>query len=149
MNLGGHGVGLHDLHSGIFIPNYDNKDDTELEEGEVIAIEPFITNARKNTVVESDTCEIYQFAEATAARNQTARDVLVKIVENYPSEPFAVRWLGGAASSKFSLYAAIHELLVNGAIIPHPMLVCASEGLVAQAEAELLVEKGGCKVLTA
>ncbi len=148
MNLGGHGVGVHDLHSGVFIPNFDNKDDTVLEEGEVIAIEPFITNAKKNTVVESDICEIYQFSHAGAVRARNARDLMVKIIANYESEPFAVRWLGGTVNSDFGLYAGIRELLMNDIIISHPMLICASEGLVAQAEAEILVEKDGCKVLT-
>jgi methionyl aminopeptidase len=149
LNLGGHGVNVHDLHSGVFIPNYDNHDETTLEEGDVVAIEPFITDAKKNTVVESDICEIYQFSGNAPVRTREARNVIARILINYPSEPFAVRWLSDVVESRFGLYAAIRELLMNDAIIRHPMLVCASEGLVAQAEAEILVEKDSCKVLTA
>jgi methionyl aminopeptidase len=36
-NLGGHGISEEDLHADIFIPNYDNGDDTALEEGQVVA----------------------------------------------------------------------------------------------------------------
>ncbi len=42
-NLGGHSIERYVLHSGVFIPNYDNKKKDKLKEG-VYAIEPFSTN---------------------------------------------------------------------------------------------------------
>ncbi|MEM0147582.1 MAG: M24 family metallopeptidase, partial [Candidatus Micrarchaeaceae archaeon] len=39
-NLGGHQIKKNELHAGLFLPNYDNGDETVLEEGMVIAIEP-------------------------------------------------------------------------------------------------------------
>jgi methionine aminopeptidase len=71
-----------------------------------------------------------------------------EIKEKYPSEPFAVRWLSNVVDSKFSLYAAISELVRAGAIESHPVLIEVTNGLVAQTESLMLVEKDGCKVLT-
>jgi methionyl aminopeptidase len=42
-NLGGHSIERYNLHSGLFIPNYDSKENKELKEG-VYAVEPFATN---------------------------------------------------------------------------------------------------------
>ena len=147
MNLGGHGVGRHSLHADLFIPNYDNGSDDELEEGKVIAIEPFATTG-KGMITEGDTCEIYSLNGDAPVRSQGARQILAEISSKYPSEPFAVRWLSNIIPSKFGLYAAIQELVRSGAIEPYPTLIEVSKGLVSQAEVSMLVEKDGCKVLT-
>ena len=148
MNLGGHGIEENELHTGSFIPNYDKSDDTLLEEGTTIAIEPFITTtAGKGQVTEGDSAEIYSYTEGTIPRGDGARKLLKEIEAKYPKNPFAVRWLG-QGMTRFSLYSAVSELYRNGCIAPSPVLVEISKAPVAQAEAELLVEKGGCKVIT-
>ncbi len=148
-NLGGHGVSEHDLHSEIFIPNFDNGDTTTLKEWQVIAIEPFATTANGRGIVhDSDTFEIYGFVEAAPVRSQNARSILAEIASKYQSEPFAVRWLSNILPSKFALYAAVRELLVAGAIESYPMLIEAAGGTVSQSEKEMLVTKDACEVLT-
>lgn len=146
-NLGGHELHTHDLHAGLFIPNYDNLDQTKLEEGMVIAIEPFVTNG-KGLVVNSDIFEIYGYVTTTNIRSNDARMLLQEIESKYNSEPFAVRWLSNIIDSKFRLYAAIGELMRAGSIEPYPTLVEANKGLISQAEAQLVVEKDSCRVLT-
>ena len=147
-NLGGHGVGEHDLHSKVFVPNFDNGDETELEDGEVVAIEPFATSGKKGLVTDSDICEIYGFVGPTPVRNPDARKVLDEIMNKYSSEPFAVRWLSNVIPEKFKLYVAVKELWRSGALTPYPMLIGLGGGNVSQAEAELLVTGDGCEVLT-
>ena len=140
---------MHDLHAELFIPNYDNGDFTVLEEGMVVAIEPFVTTAdAKGLVVDSDLCEIYSYIGDFPTRLQDSRTLLQHIAKENPSEPFAVRWLSDLVSSKFRLYAAVAELLRVGAIEPHPTLVEASGKNVAQAEAQIVVGKDGCEVIT-
>ncbi len=146
-NLGGHGIERHNLHSDPFIPNFNDGSDAVLEEGMVVAVEPFATDGR-GLVTEGSTCEIYQFAEEAGVRQQTARQLMAEIARSYRDEPFAVRWLAGTAQSKFSLYAAIQELVRAGVIEPHPTLVEIGNGFVAQAEAMVVVEKDGCRILT-
>ncbi len=148
-NLGGHGVGQHDLHSEIFVPNFDNGDTTTLTEDQVIAIEPFATTANgKGIVNDSDTFEIYSFAGAAPVRDPETRKVLAEIASKYGSEPFAVRWLSNVIPSRFGLYKAMRELLVAGAIESYPMLVEAAGGTVSQSEKELLVTRDSCEILT-
>ncbi len=146
-NLGGHGVRVNDLHSDPFIPNYGNGDDTVLNEGDIIALEPFATSG-KGYVVNSDFYEIYGYVGEAATRNGDARIMLKEIEKSYRDNPFAVRWLSGLFSSSFSLYSAVRELLRVGAIEVYPALVESGKGLVSQFEHEMVVEKDGCRVLT-
>jgi methionyl aminopeptidase len=147
-NLGGHGVGIHALHSGIFIPNFDNGDTTKLNEGETIAIEPFATNGKKGIVIEGDFCEIYQFDTEVSVRSPNARKLLNEIKTKYASEPFAVRWLSEIVDSSFGLYSGISELFKAGVLSAYPVLIEQSNGLVAQTEVEVLVGNDSCEVLT-
>lgn len=146
-NLGGHGVGSHNLHADVFIPNYDNGDDTILTEGMVVAIEPFATTG-KGYVVDSDVREIYGFVESTQMRSADARELVDELETKYPSEPFAVRWLSNRVNSKFRLYAAMLELSRHGVVESYPTLVEAGSGIVSQSEVEVLVQKDGCEILT-
>lgn len=148
-NLGGHGVERHDLHSGFFIPNWDDGSKDVLKEGTVVAIEPFATSiGAEGMVTEGDTCEIFSYVEDASVRSPVARQLLSQIRESHQHDPFAARWLSTPGVSRFSLYAGMQELLRSGALEPHPTLIEVRKGLVAQAEAEVLVEKDGCKVLT-
>ena len=146
-NLGGHTVKTHELHSDIFVPNYDNGDDTKLEEGMVVAIEPFATSG-EGMVSDSDTCEIYSFDTEAQVRLKEARLLQDEIKKSYAHEPFAARWLSSVVPSSFGLYAGIAELARAGALTRYPTLVEVGKGLVAQSELEVLVEKGGCRILT-
>lgn len=145
-NLGGHGISENGLHTGLFIPNYDNGDDTTLEEDMIIAIEPFATTG-KGFVADTSVCEIYELASEGVPRSQDARILLREIVQKHSKNPFAVRWLSHLMDSKFRLYAAMHALLTSGIVEPYPVLVEVSSGLVSQAEAQMLVQKDGCDVI--
>ncbi len=147
-NLGGHGVDKHDLHSHPFIPNYDNGDEDELEEGTVVAIEPFATTDGIGMIKESNICEIYEFAGEAPVRLPNGRTVLKIIMEQYQYEPFAVRWLMNDVKDRFVLYSGIGELVRSGALVAHPMLTTVGKGIVSQAEAQVLVTKDGCEILT-
>ncbi len=146
-NLGGHTVKTHELHSDIFIPNYDNGDETTLEEGMVVAIEPFATDG-KGMVTDSDICDIYGFNKEAQARMKESRQALEEIKSKYQHEPFAVRWLSNVVPSRFGLYAGIAELARAGALDPYPTLIEVGKGLVSQAELEVIVEKDSCRILT-
>lgn len=146
-NLGGHGIQSHELHAELFIPNFDNLDDTVLEEGMTVAIEPFVTDGR-GMVVDSDILEIYSFTGPVSIRQPDARMLLNEIESKYPTEPFAVRWLSNVIDSKFRLYAAVRELLRAGSLQPHPTLIEAGRGMVTQAEAELMVGRDSCEIIT-
>ncbi len=146
-NLGGHTVKAHDLHSDIFVPNFDNGDETALEEGMTVAIEPFATDGR-GLVTEDDICDIYSYDIDVSVRNSGARALQQEISKNYSHEPFATRWLSKCVPTRFELYAGIAELSRAGALTRYPTLIEIGHGLVSQAELEVLVEKDSCAILT-
>lgn len=149
-NLGGHGIDAHELHADIFIPNFDNGDDTELEEGQVIAIEPFMTDGKAGLVTDGPSLQIYQKIGEVPVRSQESRDVSNFINENYLTYPFATRWLMNELGElgDFKVRKALAELSNLGVLEQFPVLVEKSNGIVAQAEKELIVEKGSCYIVT-
>lgn len=92
VNLGGHSIERFNLHAGKSIPNYDNGSLEQIKEGEVIAIEPFLTIG-EGRVIETKESEIFKFLSKRPVRNERAREVLNFIEQNYGNLPFAKRWL--------------------------------------------------------
>ncbi len=150
-NLGGHGIERTELHASVFIPNFDNGDDTKLEEGQVVAIEPFITDGA-GYVGDSDVIEIFQRigGAVQTPRSTEARAVLQFVDKNYMTYPFAIRWLQkGLELSEFRLRKALAELSSLELLEQFPVLVEEEGSLVSQSEKELIVEKDSCTVITA
>ncbi len=147
-NLGGHGISGEDLHAGKFIPNFNNGDSTQLKEGELIAIEPFVTTG-VGQVTDGSTTQIYQIISTRMPRSQEARQVLEFCTGNYSTYPFALRWLiSGMKISEFMIRKSISELITIGDIEAFPVLVEKSKGIVAQSEKTVIVGSEGCTVIT-
>ncbi|MDE1851563.1 MAG: type II methionyl aminopeptidase [Candidatus Micrarchaeota archaeon] len=148
-NLGGHGVERDELHANIFIPNYDNGDESVLNEGDVIAIEPFMTTG-EGLVEDGDFVEIFQKTNNANARAQDTRKVLEHISSRHKTFPFALRWLVDEMKdiSEFGIRRGITELLNMDALEAFPVLIERSNGLVSQSEKEVVVTKDSCEVIT-
>ncbi len=84
-NLGGHGINRYDLHSEIFIPNYDDGNATPLHKDMVIAIEPFASTGI-GMIHNGPGGNIY-ILSGTKVRED---EILYK---NYNTVPFAQRWV--------------------------------------------------------
>lgn len=146
-NLGGHAIEKEELHASIFIPNFDNGDTTELEEGQVISIETFITDG-VGYVVDTNNVQIFQKLGDANPRTEEARRLAASIDKNYLTYPFAVRWLSKEFPSEFGIRKALNELNSLGILESFPTLVEKSNGMVAQSEKELIVEKDSCTIVT-
>ncbi len=148
-NLGGHGITSEELHADVFIANFDNGDTTRLLEGQVISIEPFVTDGA-GYVQDSDEIQIFQKVQYAIPRSQEARQILSIVDERYLTYPFAIRWLEKALPnlSGFGIRKGIQELVNMEVLETFPVLVEEKGGLVAQAEKELIVEKDGYTLLT-
>src|SRR3989344_4247425 len=135
VNLSGHSIDAYDLHSGLTVPNYNNQDKTEFENG-VFAIEPFTTFG-VGKVHDSKPSEIYSLMELKPLRDNTAREILDYIVENYKTLPFASRWL----VKKFGTRAliALRQMKQAGIVHQYDELVESSKNKVAQAEHTILI----------
>ena len=135
-NLSGHGVGKFLIHGPPTIPNYNTNDNTQLEEDQVIAVEPFATNGA-GMIYESDKANIFSLIEKKPVRSPITRDIL-KEIEKFNGLPFTTRWL----TKKLPLFKvnfALRELLQAGAIRKYPPLPDRSHGLVSQAEHTVIV----------
>ncbi len=147
-NLGGHGIEQYELHANIFIPNFGNGDNTELEEESVIAIEPFLTTG-VGYVVEGKSLQIFQKVSDRNPRSADAREALSHITNEFSTYPFAMRWLiGKMGAQEFRARRAIAELITIGDLESFPVLVEKGNGIVAQSEKTLIVTKDSCEIVT-
>ncbi|RLF48651.1 MAG: type II methionyl aminopeptidase [Thermoplasmata archaeon] len=139
INLSGHGLGKFIIHTGLTIPNFDNGDNSKLRVGDVIAIEPFVTDGRG--YVENGPCgNIYRI---TAKRINSPH--LQKIANNFRTLPFAERW----CSALFNDHCAVLKNLERKrAIYCYPTLVEKKGCVVAQAEHTMVIEENGARILT-
>jgi methionyl aminopeptidase len=135
-NLGGHGLTRYGLHEHPSIPNYDNGDDTVLEEGLVIAIEPFATDG-VGSVREAQAGNIYSFLGKKPVRSPYARAVQDELAR-FEGLPFTTHQL---KTPHKQAEIGIAELLRAGALEAHPPLIESQKGLVSQHEHSLIVGK--------
>ncbi|MGP6207534.1 type II methionyl aminopeptidase [Cuniculiplasma sp. SKW3] len=84
-NLGGHGIKRYDLHSTIFIPNYDDGNGRRIEPGQLIAIEPFASTGI-GMIHNGPGGNIYIFSGTKPKKGDP-------VIENFNTLPFAERWL--------------------------------------------------------
>jgi methionyl aminopeptidase len=135
-NLSGHGLGKFDIHTFPTIPNFDTEDNTELEEGMVIAIEPFATKG-EGIIYESGNPAVFQTIGKKPVRNNFTRNAL-KEIEKLNGLPFAKHWLQaklGKAQANFALREMEQLEILRG----YPPLVDRRHGLVSQAEHTIIV----------
>ncbi len=132
-NLSGHGVSRYTLHDDPSIPNYDNKDPLKLEEGQVLAIEPFATKGG-GLVKEGKGSSNYRLAYPNKQiRDTNARKILDYIREEFYTLPFAKRYLTKVFDeSKVTL--ALRMLENAGLIYEYAQLPEKEEGLTSQHE---------------
>lgn len=135
-NLSGHGLGEYDIHTKPSIPNFDNGNKNKLEEGEVIAIEPFASTGA-GIVQESSPATVFTLIDEKNIRDPITRNIL-KEVRTYHSLPFAKRWL----ERKFGLPKtnfALRTLNKAGCLEEHAPLFDQRRGRVSQAEHSVVV----------
>ncbi len=143
-NLSGHSISEYEVHAGITIPNYDNKNEEKLEEG-VFAVEPFSTNGH-GLVKDGKPSGIYHLVKEGNVRDGFARSVLDFIKQEYRTLPFCSRWIVRKFGSRGLV--ALRFIEQAGLLHNYAQLVETSKGKVAQAESTFLVHKGETEVIT-
>jgi methionyl aminopeptidase len=147
-NLTGHQIGRYLIHTGKSIPNVSHLLGSKIKEGEVIAIEPFVTSANAaGKVKDRDEKTIFRFVKRKSLKNLYAKRLLAHIERNFKTLPFSERWLKGVVP-KEHYFGAFQELLRSKCLMSYPVFVEASGKPVAQAEHTVLVLKDRCEVLT-
>jgi methionyl aminopeptidase len=137
-NLSGHGLGKYSVHESPTVPNFNTNDKTELEENQLIAIEPFSTNGA-GKIYESSNPTVYSLNSIKPVRHNYTRDIL-KEIKDFNGLPFTTRWLtrkNSAAKVSF----ALTELRNLGAIHSYPPLIEMRRGIVSQSEHTVIVRE--------
>ncbi|UTB33748.1 MAG: type II methionyl aminopeptidase [Methanobacterium sp. ERen5] len=145
-SLSGHEVDQYELHSGISVPNIKVENHHKIEEGDVLAIEPFVTNG-SGILKDVNETNIFKFLKDRPMRMVHAKKLLRNIVSDYGSLEFCQRWLIND-NNKNHMNMAMRQLINSGAIYAYHVLKEKSDARVAQAEHTVIVEKDGCKVIT-
>ncbi|MGF7117227.1 type II methionyl aminopeptidase [Methanobacterium oryzae] len=145
-NLTGHSMERWILHSGLSVPNIKENNPHKLEEGDVLAIEPFATDG-VGRVTDMNEVHIFRFLRDRPMRLVHAKRALNKIKTNYKNLPFAQRWLQDQFS-EHHLNNAMRMLISSRAIYPYHVLKEKSNAVVAQSEHTVIVESDGCMVIT-
>jgi methionyl aminopeptidase len=135
-NLSGHTIERYLLHAGVSIPNIGGVSGERLSEGQVVAIEPFVTNG-------IGAIENGRFGNIVRFRSDplTNDTEIARAFERFRTLPFTTRWLDPKIAHTF-VKRARRYLQV------YPVFVEQGGGLVAQAEHTVLVQREGAEVLT-
>jgi methionyl aminopeptidase len=149
-NLTGHKIERYNLHAGKSVPSISamGMNGAKIEEGEVFAIEPFVTLSKaQGAVTNGSSAYIYRFVKPKGAITEDSKKVLAFVQANFSTLPFASRWLEKAFSRNVGKMA-IQDLVRNKCISAYPVLVEATGNPVAQSEHTVIVNHDGCTVLT-
>ncbi len=144
INLTGHSIKRYNLHAGISVPSYDDRSDSYIPAGTIVAIEPFSTTG-VGEVKSWKRSNIYRFVRERSNLKPDQEAALRAIVSGRSSLPFSERWLAGHV---IRADKALAGLVRTGAVYPYPILKEVTGGMVAQTEHTFYITDRGCKVLT-
>ncbi|VVB59298.1 Methionine aminopeptidase [uncultured archaeon] len=134
-NLTGHYLGRYVVHASPSIPNVRTHSRDILEEGDVIAIEPFATDG-SGEVKDTGRAMIFSFIRDVSPRSGSARKIQA-FAKNINGLPFASRWL---KEPKGMLREnGLKELVSLGGLHAYPPLKEVAGGCISQAEHTVIV----------
>ena len=147
-NLTGHKVERYTIHAGRSVPNVSGPAPGRFEEGDVYAIEPFVTlKEAAGRVEDSDQMFIYRSVRERGVRSESAKKIVEHVRRTYRTLPFASRWLYSSLG-KAVVEEGFPEAVKAKCIAGYPVLVEASGKIVTQAEHTIIVKENGCEILT-
>ena len=145
-NLSGHSLEQNNLHAGISVPNYNNNDETVLDEGQAVAIEPFATNG-EGIVNDAPGQYIFSYRMHKPFRMKNTQKVLNFIENHHAYVPFSGRWITDVFGERKG-NMALKQLSQAMAIYPYAPLREKKNCFVSQKEHTVIVEKEGCLITT-
>ena len=134
-NLVGHGLGEYIVHTGISIPNYRNNDPGIFKDGDLVAIEPYITKG-VGKAVNLNRTELFSLRQVKSLRIRKGRQLLDWIVKERRTLPFCKRWLTGYGHQ---LDFILNDMVKQGVLVKYPVLRESGKMPVAQKEHTILL----------
>lgn len=148
-NLTGHKLGRYVLHAGKSVPNVTTGSGLKVLEGEVYAVEPFVTTqAGAGRVVDSPETYIYRYAKEKGVKDEGDKALIKMVKKDFNGLPFALRWIKDSEKDP-GFMSRFERLLSKGCFFSYPVLMEEFSRPVAQSEHTVLVEEERCVVLTA
>ncbi len=144
-NLTGHGIKRYNLHCGISVPNVKENSGAVLKPGDIIAIEPFVTDGA-GRVGGKRNSNIYHVRQVRNIKDEKAAEMIDEIQNRYKGLPFAERWLHDIQAVDAT--NSLAKLMRAGIISYYPVLDELGKGMVAQSEHTVLITNSGSEVLT-
>ncbi len=145
-NLTGHQIGRYMIHAGKSLPNVSHISFRRIREGEVYAIEPFVTTLEaEGRVTEGEESHIFRLLKRKNLKMRESRKLLRLIEKNFRTLPFAKRWLKRYG---FMDESAFVDLIKSKCLLAYPVFIEASGEWVAQSEHTVYIDKNGPVVLT-
>ncbi len=147
-NLAGHKITKYKLHSGVDIPNSPTLSFYKLKEGDVFAVEPFVTDKKCSGLVKDEKfAYIFSFKEPVRTSSSLEKKILKIAAKDFHGLPFCARWLVGLVGKK-DLDRALRSLIKKGGIYAYPVLVEMRSCTVAQYENTVFITNDGPVILT-
>jgi len=147
-NLTGHQIGRYLIHAGKSLPNVSHISFRKIHEGEVYAIEPFVTTLKgEGRVTEGDEAYIFRFLKRKRLKLKESKKLSRFIERNFKTLPFAERWLKKYGFTD-QYKPAFMEMLKSKHLVAYPVFVEPSGEWVAQSEHTVYIDKSGAVVLT-
>lgn len=147
-NLTGHSIEKGVLHAGISIPNVGNLgmfSNKKLEEGMLIAIEPFATDGSAGYVMDAPRKPPLIFSAIKRPKTPIGKEIW----KNYKKLPFsarnAARFLNMSLKDRYKKITRISELDGWASYAP---LMEKSKGMVAQSEDTIFLTTNGNEIIT-
>lgn len=149
-NLTGHKMERFILHAGKSVPNVSSGVGLKVLEGEVYAVEPFVTTLDgAGRVVEGHGVYIYRYVKEKGLKDEKDRLLIKMIWENHKTMPFALRWIDSKLKERPDILKRFPRLVDAGCVASYPVLIEEFGKPVAQSEHTVLITARGCVVLTA
>ena len=146
-NLTGHKIEKFRLHAGVDIPNIPVRGYYKIKEGDVFAIEPFVTLPEaRGTVAPIGDPLIFSYKRKVRTRDEMERRVIKLVEKKYSKLPFCERWLVSDIGHRVN--HALLRLIRRGSLRDYPPLMEMSNKVVAQYEDTVLVTSDGPVRLT-
>lgn len=136
-NLMGHTIERYLLHAGKQVPNTTSLPSVRLDEGEIVAIEPFATNG-EGAIFNGPFGNIVRFRTEPSADTEPA---LAELYSSFRTLPFCLRWVRDEEMRRI-LMGKRRYLQV------YPVFLEAGKGMVSQAEKTFLLTQDGAEPLT-
>lgn len=149
VELAGHSLQQYTLHAGYSIPNYPDGNKQELKEGDHVAIEPFATNGLGLIDDLPQYCIYLNTNNQYPLRQPDARKLLNHIRRNHEFFPFSKNQLLSVFNGdEHRVNRALKPLIATQLIYPFNVLKEKTNGMVAQTEHTIIIEKEGCEITT-